>query len=389
MRRVIEKYKDFYAEHKKERILFFQGGKRSGKTHFLCQLLTVLAYNNEYKIFAIAPDYPRMVDLRHSFEKASGRTVRGSLDGFVCSIGKSKIYFRAFDVAEKAEQGKECDIAYFYECRSIPLGVVRGIMAGCRVQAIADYNPCEVFWKDDYYQQAPTLVTTYRDNPYLTDEQRADYVEAERRAALPTATDYDRWWADVFCFGRLNQKARLCFENSELVRYKEFAECVAPCFFAMDWGGEQGGEDPTALIAVKVLGKYIYIHEILYSNKVSDKGIADELAKAKELLKPRCLVYETATNGKRRVAELLRTSGSVMPTFPSLKGAGSVEGGINELQDYRLLITDTSENVWAERNNYRYILKEGTLVPMDKFNHAFDALRYFWRYYNLRGKNMS
>lgn len=384
--KIIKKYLDFFRTNKNERILFFQGGKRSGKTHFICQILTCLAYGGCFKIFAIAPDYPRMVDLRQSFEKASKQQVRGSADGFVCQIGESKIYFRAFDRPEKAEQGKECDFAYFYECRSIPIGVVRGIMAGCRLQGFADYNPCEIFWKDEYYQNAPTLITTYRDNDYLTDEQRADYVEAERRASLPTATDYDKWWADVFCFGKLNQKARLCFENSEMVRTKEFAECVAPCFFAMDFGGEQGGADPTAVIACKVVNGYIYVHEICYSNKMSDAQIAEKIATAKDLYKPRCLVYETATNGKRRVGEMLRTARVSIPTFPAIKGAGSVEGGIMELQEFKLLITDTSFNVWNERNNYRYILKEGKLIPMDENNHAFDALRYFFKYYNLKGK---
>ena len=114
--------------------------------------------------------------------------------------------------------------------------------------------------------------------------------------------------------------------------------------------------------------------------------LAETLAHAVEMYQPRTLVYETATNGKRRIGEIIRMAGTGIPTFPAIKGAGSVEGGINELQEYRLLITDTSANVWNERNNYRYILKDGVLVPMDESNHAFDALRYWWRFYQLRGK---
>ena len=383
----IEKYADFYKANRYERILFFQGGKRSGKTHFICQLIAMLARMlPKTKVFAIAPDYPRMVDLRLSFEKATGVTVTGSSLGFVASVGSSRIYFRAFDRPEKAEQGKECDFAYFYECRSIPIGVVRGIMAGCRRQAFADFNPCEVFWKDEYFPDAPTLVTTYRDNPYLTEEQKADYIKAEERAKSPTATDYDRWWADTFCFGRLNQRARLCFENSELCREKEFVECAAATFLALDFGGEQGGADPTALIAIKKVGQYIYIKELYYSSKAGDMTLADKVGEAVRMYQPACLVYETATNGKRRIGEIMRMGGSPCATFPAIKGAGSVEGGINELQPFRLLITETSLNLWNERNNYRYVLKDGTLVPLDRDNHCFDALRYWWRYYNIRGK---
>lgn len=382
----IEKYRKFYFDNRSARILFFQGGKRSGKTHFICQLCAMLAMTGRYRFYFITADYPRAVDLRQSWLQATGIPVSGSSEGFACSVGRSRILFRSFDRPEKAEQGKECDFAYFYECRSIPIGVVRGIMGGCKRQAFADFNPCEVFWKDEYFADAPTLVTTYRDNTYLPDVLKADYIAAEERAKLPTATDYDKWWADVFCYGRLNQKARLCFENSELVRYNEFAASVAPCFLAIDFGGEQGGADPTALIAIKPLGEYIYMHEVLYSNKAGDKTIAEALASAVELFQPRCLVYETATNGKRRIGEIIRMSGRGIATFPAIKGAGSVEGGITELQDFRLLITDTSANVWAERNDYRYVLKDGKLVPLDCHNHAFDALRYWWRYHQIRGK---
>ena len=386
---ILPTYRQFYKAHKTERVLFFQGGKRSGKTFFICQLIAIKAMSGKFRIFCITADYPRSIDLRATFQQATGYTARGSADGLYIKIGQSTIYFRSFDDPAKAEQGKECDYAYFYECRSIPIGVVRGIMAGVKIQAWADYNPCEVFWKQEYYPDAPTLITTYRDNPYLPDVLVQEYREAEERAKLPTATDYDRWWADVFCYGKENVKARLCFEKAELCKREEFERCVAREVLAVDFGGEQGDRDPTVLIGVKFIADYIYIREYYYSNEQGDDGLSDALRRAYEGNRHiMALVYETATNGKRRIVETMRQAGVMRYTYPAIKGAGSVAGGINDLQAYKLLITEESGNVWHERCNYRFELVNGVLRPMDKFNHAFDALRYAYRFWQVQGRNM-
>lgn len=387
---IIPKYEQFYKEHRHERLLFFQGGKRSGKTHFICQLLMLIAYTGKHRIYCITADYPRCVDLKLSFTQATGYDVTGSANGYVARIGDSEIYFRSFDTASKAEQGKECDYAYFYECRSIPIGVVRAIMAGCKVQAFADFNPCEVFWKGEYYQDAPTLVTTYRDNPYLPEILIQDYRAAEERAKLPTATDYDRWWADVFCYGKENVKARLCFENSELCKTDEYFRCAAREILAVDFGGDQGDRDPTVLIGCKFIAGYVYVHEYYYSNEAGDDGLASGLRRVydDERTDVMALVYETATNGRRRIAETMRAAGAIYYTYPAIKGAGSVAGGIADLQQYKILITEESANVWHERCNYRFELVNGVLRPQDKNNHSFDALRYAYRFWTVQGKMM-
>lgn len=381
---IIPKYADFYAQHRGERILFFQGGKRSGKTYFLCSLISMIALTGKFRIFCITADYPRSIDLRATFQQATGYTAKGSADGLQIKIGQSTIYFRSFDDPAKAEQGKECDYAYFYECRSIPIGVVRGIMAGVKIQAWADYNPCEVFWKQEYYPNAPTLITTYRDNPYLPDVLVQEYREAEERAKLPTATDYDRWWADVFCYGRQNVQARLCFENSELCRDIEYTNCTAPEILAVDFGGEQGGADPTTLIGCKFVHGYIYCKEYYYSNKAGDTALSEALRERKATgERVKALIYETATNGKRRIAEVMRMARATFVTYPCIKGAGSVAGGINDMQGYRLLITESSANFWRERCNYRFEVIDGKLTPQDANNHCFDALRYAYRYHAI------
>ena len=62
---------------------------------------------------------------------------------------------------------------------------------------------------------------------------------------------------------------------------------------------------------------------------------------------------------------------------PTMKGA--INQGIDLLRRYKLHVTDTSSNIIKEMRNYKYIEdKDGNLTnkPVDKFNHACDAIRY-------------
>lgn len=65
---------------------------------------------------------------------------------------------------------------------------------------------------------------------------------------------------------------------------------------------------------------------------------------------------------------------------PSQKGPDSVRTGIQILQRYEMRITKRSLNIIRELRNYKW--KENKMTgdiinePIDKFNHALDAVRY-------------
>jgi len=72
------------------------------------------------------------------------------------------------------------------------------------------------------------------------------------------------------------------------------------------------------------------------------------------------------------IAELKSQGLNIVPT---IKGADSVKYGIALLQDYDLIIDENSVDLIKELNNYCWLEKKSE-TPIDKFNHALDALRY-------------
>ena len=64
---------------------------------------------------------------------------------------------------------------------------------------------------------------------------------------------------------------------------------------------------------------------------------------------------------------------------PAIKGTGSINAGISLLKEYDIVVSLESKNIIKEYHNYYWDqTKDGTIInkPIDRFNHAMDAIRY-------------
>ena len=137
----------------------------------------------------------------------------------------------------------------------------------------------------------------------------------------------------------------------------------------MDFGFSN---DPTALVRVGMDGGELYVNELIYSRGLTnpdicklmrDQGItgADEIIADNQ---PKC-IYEIHQEGFK-----------ISPTF---KGPDSILTGIDVMKRYQINVTRRSVNLIRELKNYKW--KEDASgkpmnVPIDRFNHAIDAIRY-------------
>lgn len=144
--------------------------------------------------------------------------------------------------------------------------------------------------------------------------------------------------------------------------------------YGLDYGYTN---DPTAIVAVyKYNGGYIW-DEILYQKGLSNKQIADVIIN----LPPALVVADSAE--PKSNDELLLYGVNVLP---AQKGQGSVNHGIQVVQDQRMSVTKRSVNIIKERVNYLWIEdKDGKIIntPQDLWNHAMDAGRYAMETLNI------
>lgn len=163
--------------------------------------------------------------------------------------------------------------------------------------------------------------------------------------------------------GWLPRAEGVIFENWALGEFVDTGYNV----FGIDFGF---GVDPTALarISVDKDKRTIYLKEELYQPKLTTSEIA--LVAERVCTKTGKIIADSAE--PRLIEELKRMGFNI---HAAIKGQGSVTAGIAMLQDYRLIISPDSINLIKEANNYAWSDKKSG-VPIDKWNHLWDAIRY-------------
>jgi phage terminase large subunit len=130
--------------------------------------------------------------------------------------------------------------------------------------------------------------------------------------------------------------------------------------------------DPTAIIDIYVWNNAFIWDEIFYQRGASNKDIADVIKMQPEQV----LLIPDSSEPKSN--DELKSYG--VSLVPAQKGQGSVNQGIQYVQDQTVYITRRSINLIKERDNYAWMIdkKTGETIntPIDMWNHAMDAGRY-------------
>ena len=346
----------------KSRVSQHIGGTRSGKTYAILQFLIVEGLKSAQTITVVRRTIPSikrtvmkdMIDIlkgigiwNENYFNTSDRTYK---------LGDSTIQFINSDDPEKL-RGLKSDILFIDEASELDEESYFQLSIRTTNRIILAYNPTvsPYSWLRQM-QDCDRFVTTYKDNPYLPKEMVVAIEELQHKNP--------KQWT-IYGKGEFaaNDKAIYTFEIVDDFE----AEFVA---FGLDWGYSQ---DPTAVVAVYKNGDNLYLEEVLYEKGLVMKDIADNLTK-KDIDKS----YEIWCDSSepRSVEELYRSGFNAKPVK---KGPDSIKFGISVLQNYKIHILKTSQNLINEMYAYQYATdKHGytTDNPEGGLDHLLDAARY-------------
>jgi phage terminase large subunit len=214
----------------------------------------------------------------------------------------------------------------------------RGVQAGSNIT------------KDD----TTYIHTTYLDNIENLSKSYVDQIERmkTRRPSRYKHTILGAW---------LEKAEGVIFTNWKIGNFKQVGKNV----FGQDYGFSN---DPTTLVQTNIdkENKLIYVKLCVYQTKLT----TSEIATLNSKFANRDLIVGDSAE-PRLISELTRNNNIVA----AIKGQGSITYGISLLQDYDLIIDEESTDLIKELNNYCWLEKKSQ-TPVDKFNHAIDALRY-------------
>lgn len=209
---------------------------------------------------------------------------------------------------------------------------------------------------------AITAKVNYMDNPWLPDVLKEE-MEYDR------GRDPDKY-AHVWLGEYVRNTASRVFNNW---RVEEFETAKDAMFrFGADWGFSV---DPTTLVRCYVEGRTLYVDYEAYQ-------VGCEIIDTPDLFYtvPEAEKWPIIADSARPETISHMKKNGFPKIMPAIKGAGSLEDGIEWLKSYDIVVHPRCQHVIDELTLYSYKVDEttGGVLPVleDKNNHVIDALRY-------------
>lgn len=203
------------------------------------------------------------------------------------------------------------------------------------------------------------IHTSYLDNvEHLSD----NFIKEAQRMK---ETDPERY-AHIF-MGRWDDVAEgAIFKKWGIV--KEFPTYAKKVALGLDFGYTH---DESACVKCGIVGNDLYLDEQFYQTGMSISDLIRELKKRG--------LFVFADSADPRLIDEISNGGVVI--YPVAKPAGSIIAGIERMLDFdNIFVTERSVNLQEELRNYTWDKdKNGNYInqPIDKWNHANDAVRYY------------
>lgn len=207
------------------------------------------------------------------------------------------------------------------------------------------------------------LKTTHKDNRFLTEQDR-----------LALENEEDEYFYKVYTLGEWGVLGDVIFTNWTVEDLSDRIETFDNLRDGQDFGYSS---DPAAYIKSHYDPKHkvIYVIDEMYQTGLDNEALADIL---KPMIAHRGLLCDSAE--PKSIDELKKYG---INARSGLKGPDSIRHGIQWLQKHKIIVDGRCVNLINELGQYHWKKDkygESMPVPVDKYNHGIDALRYAFSY---------
>lgn len=355
------------------------GGRGSGKSHFFAEALVEASIRQPGFRAACIREVQK--SLKHSVKLLVEDKIRALgvqsmfliLDSEIRTPGGGVIIFQGMQnhTADSIKSLEGFDVAWIEEAQSLSqrsLDLLRPTFRKKGSQLWFSWNPArpddpvDVLLRGDSPPEDSAVVeVNWQDNPWLPDELYNDLRDDLKR-------DHDKYlhvWGGQYS---LNSEARV-FRNWKVQEFTAPKNAVHR--FGADWGFSV---DPTVLVRCHIDGRNLYIdyeaHEV---GCEVDKtpALFNTIDGANKFL-------IRADSARPETVSYMRRNG--FNIIGAIKGAGSIEDGIEFLRSFDIVVHPRCVNVINELTLFAYKIDPHTdeILPMldDKNNHTIDSVRY-------------
>ena len=373
--KVANVYKPLWKNAKRRNYIY--GGRGSGKSHDVAEYCLFRAYQSKIKVLCTRELQNSIADSVYSLLKNKITDMKLDFfftvykDRIVGNNGSEFIFKGIHNNVSEIKSMENISIAWLEESQSLSRESIDVIVPTIRAPGsilIFTFNPYKD--NDPIYMEMKNateddlvIKANYSDNPWFPEELRME-MERDKK------NDYQKylWVWEGECLGLSDAqifRGKYVVENFETPKNADF-------HFGADWGF---ANDPTTLVRSFIVGNDLYID--MCAGKVGC-DLEDTPSLFNEV--QGSSIYPIyADSARPETISFMRSKH--YNVIAAEKWNGSVEDGIQYLRSFSCIhIHERCKAVAEEFDLYQYKVDRQTgevlRVPVDKFNHYIDAIRY-------------
>lgn len=373
--KVANVYKPLWKNAKRRNYIY--GGRGSGKSHDVAEYCLFRAYQSKIKVLCTRELQNSIADSVYSLLKNKITDMKLDFfftvykDRIVGNNGSEFIFKGIHNNVSEIKSMENISIAWLEESQSLSRESIDVIVPTIRAPGsilIFTFNPYKD--NDPIYVEMKNateddlvIKANYSDNPWFPEELRLE-MERDKK------NDYQKylWVWEGECLGLSDAqifRGKYVVENFETPKNADF-------HFGADWGF---ANDPTTLVRSFIVGNDLYID--MCAGKVGC-DLEDTPSLFNEV--QGSSIYPIyADSARPETISFMRSKH--YNVIAAEKWNGSVEDGIQYLRSFSCIhIHERCKAVAEEFDLYQYKVDRQTgevlRVPVDKFNHYIDAIRY-------------
>ena len=380
-------FNDCYYSHLLDysrRYEVYYGGAGSGKSVFVCQKLLVKACRSKRKILIIRKYgttlkdsvFQLVIDMLKKWQIYDNCKI--NLSTYTITLPNGSVFlFKGMDDSEKIKSITDITDIWCEEATELSedeftqLDLRLRAMAG-ELQLIVSFNPIsKVNWVYKRWfaegvvikEDTMILKTTYKDNRFLP----LSYI-----SALEEKINSNPNYYKIYALGEFITLDKLIFYNWRAEEFNH-EEIKGDLLVGLDFGFVN---DISAIVAsiIDETNKKIYIFKEYGATGKTNEDLIEII---KSLGFSKSVIMADAAEPKS-IAEI--KSGGIQKIRACKKGKDSILHGIQQLQQYEIIVHPNCRGIITEFENYTWQKdrQSGEYInkPIDDFNHYIDALRY-------------
>ena len=269
-----------------------------------------------------------------------------------------KIEFFSADMPSKV-RGPRRDRLFMNEANNMPYETYLQLELRTKDVIWLDWNPTTEFWfytEVKHLANVDFMILTYKDNEGL-DQSIVDSIESHK--------DNKNWWR-VYGEGQLGEVEGKIYRDWKL-DLEEVPHEARLERYGLDFGYSN---DPTVIVAIYYWNGAYILDELMYQRGMKNNQIAGFI----QNLDPALIMADSAE--PKSIDEIKEYGINILPCQ---KGPGSINRGIDYVQQQRVFVTKRSLNIIREYRNYLWKTdRDGKIIndPDGGFDHTMDAIRY-------------